>query len=112
MRRREGLELTVDHPVVTRKRGLCRDVVFLEAKMGGQRGEDVDGLARRQPLKLGDIVLDDETAAGLKVCGGITESLGLCVLAGQVRDRSDWNPEPFTSGSRSHISVWEKSGRG
>ena len=32
-------------------------------------------------------------------------------LAGMaLRDRwSDWNREPFTSKSRSHISVWQKS---
>jgi len=31
-------------------------------------------------------------------------------LAGlRLRDRwSDWNREPFTSDSRSHVSVWQK----
>jgi hypothetical protein len=28
-----------------------------------------------------------------------------------LRDRwSDWNREPFTSASRSHVSVWQKPG--
>jgi Methyltransferase domain len=36
----------------------------------------------------------------------------MAMIAGmRVRDRwSDWHREPFTSASRSHVSVWEKSG--
>jgi hypothetical protein len=68
-------------------RDLGRDVVLLEGQMGGRRGEDVRGLAWREASQLGDVVLDDEAAAGLQVRRGVAEGLHLLVLGGQVRDR-------------------------
>ena len=87
MGRGTSLELAVDHPEVVRDRYLARDVVLLEPNMGRRRREYVEGLARRETLKLGDVVLDDETAAGLQVCGDGPEALDLFILGGQVRDR-------------------------
>ena len=87
VRRGERLEPAVDHPVVMRHRDLRRDVVLLVAEVSGRRREDVRRLARRETPELGDVVLDDEAAAGLQVRGGVAEGLDLFVLGGQVRDR-------------------------
>jgi hypothetical protein len=44
------------------------------------------GLARWQPLQVGNKDLDDETAAGPQVPGGVAETLDLLVLGEQAGD--------------------------
>jgi len=61
--RREGLEVTIDHPVTVRGRELRRDVVVLEAKMRRGHGERMDRLAGQQTLELRGVDLDDEAAS-------------------------------------------------
>lgn len=87
MRRRERRESVLDHPKVMRDRDLLRKVVVLETDVRWRRDEQVDGLAGRETLKRGDVVLDDETAAGLQVRSDVAETFDLLVLGGQVRDR-------------------------
>ncbi len=64
-----------------------RDVIFFEAEMRRGHRERVDGLARRETLKLRDVNLDYEAAARFEMRGDVAEALNLCVLRGQVRDR-------------------------
>ena len=47
----------------------------------------LNGLTGWQPLEVGHHDLDDETPAGLQVCGDILETGDLLVLGRQVHDR-------------------------
>ena len=49
--------------------------------------EEVDRLARREPLEVGDADLDHEAAAGLEVRGRVAEARDLRLLRRQVHDR-------------------------
>jgi hypothetical protein len=86
VRRRVGLELVVDHPVVVRDRDLGRDVILLQAEVRRGHGERVDGLTWREPPELGDVDLDDEAAAGFQVHGNVLEAGDLFVLGREVGD--------------------------
>jgi hypothetical protein len=80
---------------MVRVRDLGRDVVLLEGHVGRRRGEHVPRLAGRQALQFGDVVLDDETAAGLEVAGRVAEGVDLPVLGRQIGDRvADQVDEP------------------
>src|SRR5262249_54270576 len=87
MQCRERPELPIYDPVVMRESDLRRDVVLLEAKVRGCRRENVSSLARWKASQFRHIVLDNEAAAAFQVSGGVSESLDLLVLSGQVRDR-------------------------
>lgn len=66
---------------------LAGEAVISPSSAGVHDSPAGDLLARRQALKRGNVVLDDETAAGLKLSGHRAEALHLLILAGQVGNR-------------------------
>jgi hypothetical protein len=80
MRRLEGPGGAVLDPVVVGDQPLVDQVERVEAQVMLANVERSGGLSRWQPSQVGDDDLDDETAAGLKVPGGVAETLDLLVL--------------------------------
>ena len=69
------------------ERDLRCEVVFLEREVRRGHSECVDGFSRRKALKLRDVDLDHEAAAGSQVRSDVLKAVNLFVLRGQVRDR-------------------------
>jgi hypothetical protein len=65
---------------------LIHDVVLADTDVRWRRGEDMCRLAGWDALQLRDVVLDEEHTTLPEMSGGVSETLDLLVLAGQVRD--------------------------